>query len=310
MKRISNLVISLVFVCFLSLQACQKMPPSTAAGKQTILAAEPFLADIAQNVAGDRLKVEALLPPGMDPHSFEATPQDMVALEQTPLLILNGCGLEEWMQNLMEGFLQGKEVIEACAGLQARTPDAEEGHSDEHEHESDPHFWLDPNNVIQYVENIRDGLVAFDPQGKDEYQRNAAQYITSLQDLDRRIRAMVAEIPPEKRLLVTNHESLGYFADRYGFKVVGAIIPSVSSGSTPTAQELSQLADAMRELQVNAIFLEVGANSQLARQIASETGIQVVSELYSHSLSGADGPAATYLMMMEYNTRVIVDALK
>ena len=293
-------------ILLLFLSACQPASTPPASNVPTIFAAESFLMDIAQNVAGDRLKVEAFIPAGMDPHSFEPTPQDMVGLEQSQVLILNGCGLEEWMENLMEGLLQETTIIESCAGL---TPRASEGGTGQ-EHESDPHFWLDPNHVIKYVENIRDGLIRFDPEGTEIYQHNADRYINSLQDLDERIRVMVEEIPPEKRLLVTNHENLGYFADRYGFKVVGAIIPSVSSGSTPTAQQLSRLTNAMRTLQVNAIFLEVGANAQLANQISSETGIRVVSELYSHSLSALDGPAPTYLQMMEYNTRVIVDALK
>jgi len=295
-----------IFIFLITIPACQPIARPSISATPVVYAAESFLADIAQNIAGDRLQVKALIPAGLDPHAFEPTPQDLVQLEQSQMLILNGCGLEEWMDNLLEGALKDITIIEACKGLTPRPPEAMSEHGDE----SDPHFWLDPIQVNTYVENIRVGLTEIDPAGAEVYAQNAREYTIALQNLDKHIQTMVTQLPPEKRLLVTNHENLGYFADRYGFKVVGAIIPSVSSGSSPTAQQLAQLVQAMRSLQVNAIFLEVGANAQLADQIASETGIRVVSELYSHSLSDLDGPAPTYLQMMEYNTRVIVDALK
>ncbi|MGQ9787231.1 MAG: metal ABC transporter substrate-binding protein, partial [Anaerolineae bacterium] len=179
-----------------------------------------------------------------------------------------------------------------------------------HHHEGDPHFWLDPNNVIHYVENIRDGLSQVDPAGAALYAQNAAAYIEQLRALDRWIVEQVAQVPLEHRLLVTNHESFGYFADRYGFRIVGTILPGVSTGVSPSAQQLAQLIDLIRETGVPAIFLETGSNPQLAEQIARETGVQVVSGLYTHSPSPADGPAPTYLDMMRYNVRAIVEALR
>ncbi len=117
-----------------------------------------------------------------------------------------------------------------------------------HHHEGDPHFWLDPNNVIQYVENIRDGLIAADPAGKDIYTQNAAAYITQLKELDGWIQEQVAQVPAERRLLVTNHESFGYFADRYGFQIIGTIIPYVSTGASPSAQQMARLVDTFAKL--------------------------------------------------------------
>ncbi|MGC8880093.1 MAG: metal ABC transporter substrate-binding protein [Anaerolineae bacterium] len=300
-----------------------------------VVAIEPFLADIAQNVAGDRLKVASLIPLGVDPHSFEPTPNDLHVLAESDVVITHGAGLEEFLQKMLESAGGSYQLIEATRGLIPRerrevgteakhaedtptsqdTPEpssggaAEGGHLAMH-YEGDPHFWLDPNYVIHYVENIRDGLSQADPAGAALYARNADAYIAQLQELDHWIREQVAQVSPERRLLVTNHESFGYFADRYGFRVVGTILPGVSTGVSPSAQQLAQLIDLIRETGAPAIFLETGSNPQLAEQLARETGVRVVSGLYTHSPSPPDGPAPTYLDMMRYNTTIIVEALR
>ncbi len=300
-----------------------------------VIAIEPFLADIAQNVAGERLKVASLIPLGVDPHSFEPTPSDLRMLTESDVVIIHGAGLEEFLQDLLESAGGSYQLIEATKGLTPRgrretgaeaehagdTPTsqgtsepASEGIAGEErpkmDREGDPHFWLDPNYVIHYVENIRDGLSQVDPAGATLYTQNAGAYIAQLQELDQWIAAQVAQVLPERRLLVTNHESFGYFADRYGFRIVGTILPGVSTGVSPSAQQLAQLIDLIRETGAPAIFLETGSNPQLAEQIARETGVQVVSGLYTHSPSPADGPAPTYLDMMRYNTMRIVEALR
>jgi ABC-type Zn uptake system ZnuABC Zn-binding protein ZnuA len=274
------------------------------------LAVATFLADIAQNVAGERLTVEALIPAGVDPHAFEPTPQDAARVAKADVLIINGAGLETFLDPLLENAGSDTRVIEASAGLTPRAlheiEEAEE-HEHHHHHEGDPHFWLDPNNVIHYVENIRDGLSRADPEGAAVYAANAEAYIAQLRELDAWIVAQVAQIPPERRLLVTNHESFGYFADRYGFRVVGAIVPSVSTGASPSAGELARLIEDIRASGAPAIFLETGANPQLAEQIAREAGVQVVTGLYTHS-TGSEAP--TYIEMMRYDVRAIVEALR
>jgi ABC-type Zn uptake system ZnuABC Zn-binding protein ZnuA len=273
-----------------------------------VLAVETFVADIAQNVAGDRLQVQALLPLGVDPHSYEPTPGDVADVAEATVVIVNGAGLEGFIDQVIGNAGGEKQVLVASEGLAARTPQA--GEVADGEHETDPHFWLDPNNAIRYVENIRDGLIQVDPEGKDIYTRNAAAYIVQLQELDRWIVEQVAQIPAERRLLVTNHESFGYFADRYGFRIVGAIVPSVSTGAAPSAQQLAMLVDRIKATGAPAVFLETGANPQLADQLAQETGVRVVTGLYTHSISAPDGPAPTYLEMLRYNTQAIVEALK
>jgi len=276
-----------------------------------VLATESFIADIAQNVAGDRLKVGTLVPVGMDPHTFEPAPLDVVKIADCDVLIVNGAGLESWLQKTLSNAGGNHLVVEASAGLTSRIPQpGEVSASTTSPSPTDPHFWLDPNKVITYTENIRDALSKVDPAGKDIYSQNAASYITQLKTLDQWVSDQTSQIPSDRKLLVTNHESLGYFADRYGFKIVGAIIPSISSDASPSAQQLASLVDQIKATHAPAIFLEAGVNPQLADQVATETGIKVITNLFTETLTTANGVAPTYIDMIKYNTQIIVNALK
>jgi ABC-type Zn uptake system ZnuABC Zn-binding protein ZnuA len=278
-------------------------------GAPKVLAVETFLADIAQNVAGDRLVVEALIPVGIDPHAFEPTPTDIRRVAKSQVLIANGAGFESFLQKLLENAGGERLIIEAATGLTSRQP--QDGELLDADHGgNDPHFWLDPIKVIKYTENIRDGLSQIDPSGKDIYAKNAEDYINKLRELDTWIASQVQQVPEARRLLVTNHESFGYFADRYGFRVVGTVIPSVSTGASPSAQQLAQLVDRLKATKAPAVFLETGANAQLANQLAAETGITVVTDLYTHSVTEPGGVALTYIEMMRQNVQKVVAGLK
>lgn len=263
-----------------------------------VIAIESFLADIAQNVAGERLRVETLLPIGADPHGYQPTPQDAAKLSEADVIILNGAGYESFLGPLLENAAAGAVIVEASAGLKSRNTAA-----------PDPHFWLDPNNVMRYVENIHEGLSRVDPEGAAVYAANATAYMKQLQELDTWIVAQTAQIPPEQRLLVTNHEALGYFADRYGYKIAGSVIPGMSTEAAPSAQQVAALIDKIKGSGVKAIFLSGAESPALADQIAAETGVQVVNDLYLESLSRG-APAGTYVDMMKHNVTRIVEALK
>jgi ABC-type Zn uptake system ZnuABC Zn-binding protein ZnuA len=280
-------------------KAPAKTPAQAAANVGPVLAVETFLADIAQQVAGSRLTVAALMPAGVDPHSYEPTPRDVSTVTESRALIVNGAGMEAFLQRLLSSAGGERRLIEASAGLQPRTSGKE----------IDPHFFLAPLHVVRYVENIRDGLSALDPAGAASYAANAAAYITKLRELDAWIRAQVATVPAADRLLVTNHESLGYFADSYGFTVIGTILPGVSTDASPSARQLAQLIDELRATGAKAIFLESGTDPKLAQQVAREAGTRVVTELYTHSLTVPGGPAPSYIRMMEFNVKTIVGAL-
>lgn len=270
-----------------------------AGGALKAVAAESFLADIAQNVSGERFVVRPLIPQGADPHTFEPAPRDMAQVAAADLLIVNGGGLEEGLLTTLENAAGQTTVVEASAGLRSRDTES-----------VDPHYWLDPVLVESYVGNIRNAFSEADPQGASAYEANAARYVRELRALDAWIARQVARIPPERRVLVTNHESAGYFADRYGFTVVGTVIPSVGAGDTPSAQQLSGLTRVIRASGVRAIFVERDADPRIAQQIAAETGIQIVAELLDHSLTPRGGDAPTYIAMMKHNATVIVKALR
>ena len=275
---------------------------SSPKGAPVVVASTTFLADIAQNVAGDRLQVESLLPFGADPHSYQPIPQDVARVSDSNLLIINGAGYEHFLDNILKNAGGERMVVEASAGLKVREDAGDE-------HAIDPHLWLDPNNVVGYVENIRAGLVSLDPEGADVYKSNAQAYTIQLQDLDTWIRKQVDSIPAERRLLVTNHDSMGYFAERYGFTVIGTVVPGFSSDAAPSAQQMSALIDQIKASGAPAVFLDAAESTTLADQIASDAGVTVVTDLYFGSLT--DGPpAGTYIDMMKHNVTRIVGALR
>ena len=297
------LTLFIAFLTTVTIISCERQSNSPSdSTAPVVLASATFLADIAQNVAGDRVVVESLLPVGSDPHSYQPTPQDVTKIAESKLLIINGAEYEHFLEPLLENAGGEREVIEASAGLSVRL-DAES------EHGVDPHLWLDPNNVITYVENIREALTHYDPDGAAIFQSNADTYAAQLVELDEWINEQVSQIPPERRLLVTNHEALGYFAERYGFTVIGAVVPGVSSDASPSAEQMANLIDQIKASGTPAIFLDEVENPALAQQIASETGVKVIEDLHLESLT--DGPpAGSYIAMIQHNVTLIVNALK
>ena len=283
--------------------ACAGKPASdSGTTAPVVLTSATFLADITRNVAGDRVKVESLLPIGTDPHSYQPTPRDVTKIAESKLLIINGADYEHFLEPLLENAGGKREVIEASSGLQPREDAGAE-------HGVDPHLWLDPNNVIMYVENIREALTHFDPEGTADYQVNAETYTAELKALDAWILGQVNQIPAERRLLVTNHEALDYLAERYGFTVVGTVIKSFSSDASPSAQQLAALIDQVNSSGAPAIFLDEVENPALAQQIADEAGVSVVTDLHLESLTDGE-PAANYIDMMKHNVTQIVNALR
>ena len=296
MKRLTTFWTLVVLL----LTACGGQPASPAGTAiPVILTSTTFLADITRNIAGDRATVESLLPIGADPHAYQPTPQDAAKIAQSSLLIINGAEYEHFLESLLENAGGERTILEASAGVGRR----EEAGS------VDPHLWLDPNNVIRYVINIRDGLIQFDPAGEAAYRSNADAYIRQLGELNAWILEQVSPIPEKRRLLVTNHEALGYFAAEYGFTLAGTVVESFSSGASPSAQQMAGLIDQIKISGAPAIFLDAADNPALAQQIADETGVRVVTDLHLESLTEGP-PAATYLDMMRHNVSEIVNALK
>jgi len=287
----------------------------TAGERLRVVATTSLLADVVSQVAGEAAEVTSLIPVGVDPHSFELTPQDLRRLSEAHVVFMNGFGLEGSLEEALRSAGGQAPRIFTSQGIEAL---AFEGHTEadatesgteaDQSGEQDPHVWLDPGNVIIWVQNIEAALVALDPARAAEIARNASRYRAELERLDAEIRQALGAIPPSDRLLVTDHDEFGYFAEAYGFTIVGTVIPGFSSAVEPSAQDLAHLEDSIRRLGAQAIFVSAVVSPGLAQRVADDTGIQLVS-LYAHSLTGPDGPAPDYLSLMRYNVQALVSAL-
>jgi ABC-type Zn uptake system ZnuABC Zn-binding protein ZnuA len=321
------------------LAACDQKTETPAAEqgnsgeKLNVVATTTIVGDVVAQIGDERINLSVLLPEGTDPHSFEPTPQDMTKIMQADVVFANGAGLEEFLTNLIESVGASDKVVHVSEGIdllvlgshehdhegeehdhEGEEHDHEgEEHDhegEEHDHEGgDPHTWVDPNNVMVWVRNIEQKLSEADPANAEAYAASAKAYTTELKTLDAWIREQVAQIPAADRKLVTDHTLFGYFAEEYGFEQVGALIPGYSTLAEPTAREIAEIEDAIRELGVKAIFVGNTVNPALAQRIADDTGIKLIF-IYTGSLSGPDGEAPSYIEYIRYNVSAFVEALK
>ncbi|MDT8898028.1 metal ABC transporter substrate-binding protein [Thermanaerothrix sp. 4228-RoL] len=294
--------------------SAQPSPTLQDGQKVRVLATTTLVGDVVKQVGGEWVDLHVLLPVGADPHSFEPTPQDAAKLAQADLIFANGLDLEAFLEPLIESAGAAERVVYVSEGIEPLSLAAEvHDHAEEsagHSHgEFDPHVWMDPNNVMVWVDNIEKALSARDPAHAAGYAENARAYRQALKDLDAWIREQVAQVPVEKRKIVTDHLVFGYFAQRYGFEQVGAVVPGFSTLSAPSAQELAGLEAQIRALGVKTIFVGSTVNPAVAQRLAEDVGAKIVT-VYTGSLSPADGPAATYLDFMRYNVLALVNNLK
>ena len=287
-------------------------PVSLSPGaKLGVVATTSILADVVGRIGGDEIELLSLIPIGVDPHAFEPSPRDAQALSEADVVLINGFGLEAFLEDLIRQAGGSAPVVSASLGI-APLPFEGEEHEDEdgahEEHGADPHTWLDPNNVAHWTDTIEAALTALDLSHAEVFASNGEAYRAELATLDREIRDIVSRIPLENRKLVTDHDELGYFADAYGFTVVGTVIPGASSLSEPSAGQLADLLDQVKAQQVPAVFVSSVVYPALVETFAADAGIRVAA-LYAHSLTAPDGPAPTYLELMRYNAETIAAAL-
>jgi manganese/iron transport system substrate-binding protein len=277
----------------------------TGGQKLRVLATTGIVGDVVKNVAGDLVELTVLIGPGQDPHTYQPTPKDIAAIERANVVFINGFHLEEGLESTIDAAAgNGSPVVSVSAGIQPH-PSSNVDHG---QATGDPHVWFDPANVKVWTSNIAESLSALDPANAADYQANAAAYAHQLDELDATIRAQVALIPAERRKLVTDHEALGYFADRYGFQVLGAVIPSVSTSAEPSAGDLAALVEVIRAQGVPAIFIGTTTNPKVADLVARETGAQVLP-LHTGETGASGSGAETYLGMMRGNVDTIVKGL-
>jgi manganese/iron transport system substrate-binding protein len=298
----------LLFLGLVFLSACGQYGAGggdkTQGGKLRVVATTTILGDVVKNIGGDRIELTILLSPGADPHSFQSTPRDMARVAEADLVFMNGLGLEGFMEALLKNAGGSAKLVATSQGillLEAPAGGEYQG--------NDPHVWTDPNNMMVWATNIAGALGEADPANATSYQAEAERYTRALNDLDQWVRSQVEQVPQVSRDLVAEHAMLGYFARRYGFQQVGAVIPSFSSMAEPTAQELAALEDMILKLGVKAVFVGNTVNPALAERVAADTSVQLVP-FYSDSLSEPGGPAATYLDYIHALVNTIVGALK
>lgn len=288
------------YLAFSLLAACSA-PTTGASGKLEVVASTQILGDVVSVIGGDNIQLTVLIPPDSDPHAFEPAPQDAATLASADLVFVNGLNLEEALKPMLE--TEGLNLVIASDGIATIEFVGEEFEG------ADPHVWMNPLNVKVWADNIAAALAVADPAHAETFHANADAYKAELDALDAWAIEQLSLILADARVLVTDHESFGYFAVHYGFEIVGALIPSISTVSEPSAGELAQLEDAISQYGVNAIFIGTSMNPSLADRVAADTGVQVV-DLYTESLSEKNGPVPTYLDLLRFDVAAIVAALK
>jgi zinc/manganese transport system substrate-binding protein len=302
-------------------------PSSSDAGGVEVVATTTQVADLVRAVGGDRVAVDQILEPNSDPHGYEPRPSDVEAIASADAIFQSGGDVDEWLGETIESSGNDAPTVELIQGVEQREgePHEEGEHGEEdadahagedahegeahHGEDADPHWWQDPRNAIAAVAGIRGALTAADPAGRADYERNARAYTERLRRLDRAVAACIDEIPPARRKLVTTHDALGYYADRYGLEVVGALIPSQSTAAQPSAGDTDALVDQIEREDVRAIFPESSLNPKLERAVARETGATVGDPLWADTLGPEGSSGATYVESIQSNTAALVDGL-
>ncbi|NLE82175.1 MAG: zinc ABC transporter substrate-binding protein [Rhodococcus sp.] len=281
---------------------------TAGADRPTVVVTTNILGDVTHNIVGDDIDVRVLMPPGADPHSFQISAAQAARIESADLLISNGLGLEEGIAHTVQAARsEGVPILEVAPQV---NPIPFDTHGDSAA--LDPHFWTDPDRVAAATESIRDAVVRHVP-GVDRaaIDDRADAYVDRISDLTTAMTALFDSIPAESRRLVTNHHVFGYFAERFGFEVIGAVVPSGTTLASPSSADLAELSEAVRTSGVGAIFVDSSQPSKLADVLAKESGERVeVIELFTESLGDAGSGASSYLEMMETNATRITEGLK
>jgi zinc/manganese transport system substrate-binding protein len=278
--------------------------PAPALAQQKIKAVATFsiLGDLVSNIGGDRVELTTLVGPNGDAHVYGPTPSDAKILAQAKVVFVNGLGLEGWMTRLVKASGTKVDPVLASKGVKPLRME-EDGKI-----EIDPHAWQSVANAKLYAANIRDGLIAADPDGKADYEANAAAYLAKLDTLEAQVKAAVARIPPERRRIITTHDAFGYFSAAYGMKFIAP--QGVSTETEASAKDVARIIAQIRKQKIPAVFLENISDPRLMDRIAKESGAKIGGTLYSDALSDAKGPASTYLDMMRNNIRAFSIALE
>lgn len=273
-------------------------PVEAWAAKKRVVTSFTIIQDMAQNVAGDAATVESITKPGAEIHGYEPTPQDIVKAQKADLVLWNGLNLERWFERFFKNL---KKVPSAVLTEGVEPLGIEEG---PYTGKPNPHAWMSPRNAVIYVENIRRALVKLDPENAAIYNANAKAYTEKFVAIEETVRVELGKIPGNQRWLVTSEGAFPYLARNYGMKEL--FLWAVNADQQGTPQQVQKVIDGVRKNKIPVIFSESTVSDKPARQVANETGARYGGVLYVDSLTAADGPAPTYLRLMEYNAQTIV----
>jgi len=298
-KRIVVLVV-LVYVTVACGDSDEPAPP----GRVAVVVTTTMLGDLVRNVVGNDGDVDVLIPAGVDPHEFQASARQVAAIVSADLVVANGIRLEQGFDDVLDSAsADGANVLRV-----GELVDPQFFHGQDSSSELDPHVWLDPLRMAEAAEIVGSELALLNP-GFDWVAR-AADYAKHLRDVDVEIQGLLAAVPPDRRILVTNHDSMGYFATRYGFDIVGVVVPGGSTLAEPSSAAIADLVARVIAADVPAIFAETTEPTLLAEAVAAEVGRDVtVIELYTGSLGESGSGAETLIGMLVTNARRIVAAL-
>lgn len=269
-----------------------------------VVATFSILADMVQNVGGDRIALATLVGRNADAHVYAPSAADARTLSNAKVVFANGLGYEGWINRLIKASGTKAAVIVASKGVSPRR--GGHTHGDAHDN-ADPHAWQSAANAKIYVGNIRDALIAADPAAKAVYEANASVYLAKLDALDKAVRAAVERIPAERRRVITAHDAFGYFKDAYGIDFIAP--QGVSTESEVSARDLARIITQIKRQKIPAVFLENIMDQRLAKRIADETGAKIGGTLFSDALTEETGNAPTYIDMIRHNISALAEAL-
>jgi len=259
-----------------------------------------MMADMTQIIGGDLIDVQCVVPIGGDPHIYEPTPGDAQMVSRADLIIRNGLTFEGWLDELIENSGSKAEVFTVTEGIEPIT-------SLVYQNATDPHAWMDANNGLTYIRNIRDALIQIDPSNERNYEENYVNYSKKLKDLDQYITDAIKTIPEDKRILITSHDAFQYYGRRYGIRLESVI--GASTDADVQTADIVRLNKVIKESGVPALFVESTINPKILEQLAADNRLRIGGKLYSDSIGSKDSPAPTYYDMLKHNTDVIVAAL-
>ncbi len=307
--RLRRLVAALITL------ACVSTATACASGDERprVVVTTNILGDVTREVVGDQADVTVLMEPGADPHSFGLSAVQAAELEHADLVVFNGLGLEEnVLRHVEAAHASGVATFEAGGAVDPLTFRKQaDGGPEEEAGQPDPHFWTDPDRVRKAAGLIAEQVAEHvDGVNDKAIHANAERYDDQLADLTAWMDKAFDRIPEQRRALVTNHHVFGYLADRFGFRVIGAVIPSGTTLASPSSSDLRSLTQAMRRAGVQTVFADSSQPKRLAEVLRTELGGRVrVVELYSESLTTKGEGADTYLRMMRANTTAMTDGL-